>query len=228
MSISSSTIQLTIILVISALLIITGLKKQPGIGILGTIIIILLFLWARGVPISEIGFSPPQNWIINILVGLGLGLIIQLLAVILIEPLSEKITQSKHDHSLIESVKGNWKVFLQWMLMVWILVAVIEEGIYRGYLMTEVKNLLGLGIVALIVNLLYSSVVFGLSHGYQGPSGMLSTGIVGVILGGIFILSDFNLWLAIFTHGFIDTIGIGLIAIGGDDYLQKRIWKKRA
>lgn len=228
MSISSTTIHMMIILVVSALLIITGLKKQPGIGILGAIIIILLFLWARGDPLTSIGFVPPQNWFFTLLMGLGLGLIIQLLSVILIEPLTEKFTNSRHDHSVIDAVKGNWKVFLHWMLMVWILVAVIEEGIYRGYLMTEMKNLLGLGFVALIVILLYSSVVFGLSHGYQGPSGMLSTGIVGVILGGIFILSEFNLWLVIFTHGFIDTIGIGLIAIGGDEYLKKQIWQKRS
>lgn len=226
MSISSTTIHIAILLVVSALLIFTGLRKQPGIGIIGAIIIILLFLWASGNPLSQIGFAPPQNWLYTILMGLGLGLIIQLLSVILIEPLTEKITNSKHDHSVIHAVKGNWKVFLQWMLMVWILVAVIEEGIYRGYLMTELKNLLGAGSIALVIILLYSSIVFGLSHGYQGPSGMLSTGIVGVILGGIFILSDFNLWLVIFTHGFIDTIGIGLIAIGWDEYLQKRIWIK--
>ncbi|MBW6473519.1 MAG: CPBP family intramembrane metalloprotease [Anaerolineaceae bacterium] len=228
MSISSSIIHMVIILVVSALLIITGLKKQPGIGILGAIMIIVLFLWACGYPLSRIGFARPQNWFFTILMGLGLGLIIQLLSVMLIEPLTEKITHSKHDHSIIDAVKGNWKVFLQWMLMVWILVAVIEEGIYRGYLMTEMKNLLGLGFFALIINLLYSSVVFGLSHGYQGSSGILSTGIVGVILGMIFILSDFNLWLAIFTHGFIDTIGIGLIAIGGDEYLKKQFWLKRS
>lgn len=225
MSISSSTIHVVIILVISALLIITGLRKQPGIGILVTIIIILLFLWARGDPLSQIGFTLPKNWLITIFTALGLGLIIQLLSVMLIEPFTEKITNSKHDHSVIDAVKGNWKVFLQWMFMVWILVAVIEEGIYRGYLMTELKNLLGLGTVALIFNLLYSSIVFGLSHAYQGPSGMLSTGIVGVILGVIFILSDFNLWLVIFTHGFIDTIGIGLIAIGRDEWIRK-IWRK--
>lgn len=228
MSISSSTIHFLIILVVSTLLIITGLKKQPGIGILGAIIIILLFLWARGDRLSILGFTPPQNWFITILMGLGLGLIIQLLSVILIEPLTEKFTKSKHDHSVIDAVKGNWKVFMQWMLMVWILVAVIEEGIFRGYLMTEMKNLLGFGLIALIFNLLYSSVVFGLSHGYQGSSGILSTGIVGVILGVIFILSDFNLWLVIFTHGFIDTIGIGLIAFGGDEYLKKQFWLKRS
>jgi len=217
---------MVIILVVSALLIITGLKKQPGIGILGAIIIIILFIWARGDPLSLIGFGAPQNWFYTILMGLGLGLIIQLFSMILIEPLTEKITNSKHDHSVIDAVKGNWKVFLEWLFMVWILVAVIEEGIYRGYLMTEMRDLIGVSLGALIINLLLSSIVFGLSHGYQGTSGMISTGIVGVILGGIFILSGFNLWLVIFTHGFIDTIGIGLIAIGGDEWIR-RIWIKK-
>jgi len=224
MPISYQMIHLFVILVVSVLLIFTGLRKQPGIGILGGIIIIILFLWARGDSITKIGFSPPNNWVITIVLGLILGTAIQILSVLFIEPLSERITNTKHDHSIIDSVKGNWKIFLQWLLMVWILVAVIEEGIYRGFLIIEVKNLVGVSIGALAINLLFSSVVFGLSHGYQGPSGMLSTGIVGVILGVIFILSNFNLWLAIFTHGFIDTLGIGLIAIGGDKWLQEWIW----
>ena len=224
MSINSTSIHILIILVVSALLIITGLRKQPGIGILGAIIIIVLFLWARGDPLTQLGFNAPQRWLHTIIIGFGLGVVIQLVSVILIEPITEKITHSKHDHSVLGSVKGNWKVFLQWMIMVWVFVAVIEEGIYRGFLMVEIKNLLGVGVIALIINLLYTSIVFGLSHCYQGHCGMLSTGIVGAILGLIFILSNFNLWLVIFTHGFIDTIGIGLIAIGGDKWIQKRIW----
>ena len=217
---SSEIISILAIIMISTLLIITGLKKQPGLGILGAVLIIILLLWAQGDSLFQIGFSPPKNWFSTILMGLGLGIIIQLLSVILIEPLSEKITHTSHDHSLIDAVKGNWKVFLQWMILVWVLVALIEEGVYRGYLMTELKNVLGFGMAAVTINLLFSSVVFGLSHAYQGQSGMLSTGFVGVILGVIFILSDFNLWLAIFTHGFIDTVGIGLIAIGFDEKLK--------
>jgi len=224
MPISDSMIQVLIILVVSALLIFTGLKNHPGIGILGTIVIIIPFLWARGDPITYLGFSAPQNWISAILLSLVLGIVIQLISVILIEPISEKITHSKHDHSVLGSVGGNWKVFLQWMILVWILVAVIEEGIYRGFLMTEIRNLSGDGFFAILFNVLFTSMVFGLSHGYQGRSGMLSTGIVGVILGLVFIINDFNLWLVIFTHGFIDTIGIGLIAVGWDKLLQKRIW----
>jgi membrane protease YdiL (CAAX protease family) len=225
LSISSSAVHILIILIVSALLIITGLRKQPGLGILGAVIIILLFLFSRGDSLGAIGFTKPDSWFMTILTGLVLGIVIQLFSVMLIEPFSEKITGTKHDHSLIDSVKGNWKVFIQWLLLVWIFVAVIEEGVFRGFMMTEIINILGVAIPGLLISVLFTSVVFGLSHGYQSRSGIISTGIVGVILGVIFILSDFNLWLAIFTHGFIDTIGIGLIAIGGDDYLQNRLWR---
>ena len=39
--------------------------------------------------------------------------------------------------------------------------------------------------------------------------------------------SDRSLWLVIFTHGFIDTFGIGLIALGIDERIQDRIWKNK-
>lgn len=213
-------LNLLFILVISTILIYTGLKNKPGIGILAAVILIAIQLLYSRKSLALIGFEAPKHWWNLILAGLGIGLILQLLSVVLLEPFTEKITGMKHNHSIVLAVKGNWKLFLQWMLIVWLLVAVLEEGIYRGYLMTEFKKIFGMSIMALIINVTFSSIVFGLSHGYQGISGILSTGILGAILGIIFIFSNFNLWLVIFTHGFIDTIGIGLIALGWDQKLQ--------
>jgi hypothetical protein len=227
MSISSSIIHILILLIVSKLLVVTGLRKQPGLGIIGAVIIIILFLFSRGDSLGAIGFFKPDSWFTTIFSGLILGIVIQLFSVILIEPFSEKITGTKHDHSVIESVRGNWKVFVLWLLVIWIFVAVIEEGVFRGYMMTEINNILGGGTPSFFLSVLISSIVFGLSHGYQNRSGMISTGIIGSILGLIFILSEFNLWLAIFTHGFIDTIGIGLIAINGEEIIKKAVWRNK-
>jgi len=65
-----------------------------------------------------------------------------------------------------------------------------------------------------------------LAHWYQGPGGALSTGIVGLLLGALFIWSGKNLWLLIFSHGFIDTIGIALISVDGDKFLRRVLWGK--
>lgn len=213
-----------LILTISAILIVTGLKKQPGIGIILVILVIGITLWIRKDNLGYLGLLPPQDWASTILFGLLLGILIQLVAVAFIEPISEKITKTYHDHSALENVKGNWKAFLQWMAIVWIFVVFLEEGIYRGFLITETSTILGKDFWGLVANIVFTSIVFGLSHGYQNRCGIISTGFVGLILGCVFVWSDFNLWLAIFTHGFIDTIGIGLIAINGDKYIRQKIW----
>jgi len=220
-------ISLGLVLVISALLVITGLKKQPGIGVIAALLIIGLATWLRGRGLNSLGLRPPENWLSTIGLGLLMGVIIQLLTVVLIEPLSEKLTHSKHDHSVVANVKGNWKALLGWLLMVWVLVAFLEEAVYRGFLMTEITWLFGAGKIPLAFNILFTALVFGLSHGYQNRAGILSTGIVGALLGLIFVWSGFNLWLLIFIHGFIDTIGIGLIAVGGDRLIRGWLWKEK-
>jgi uncharacterized protein len=218
-------IAISLVFIVSALLIGTGLKKQPGLGILGALFIMGLALWLRGDSLIGLGFGFPPNWVQTILLGLVLGALIQLISVALLEPFAEKVTGVPHDHSILSNVRGNWKVFLQWMLIVWVLVALLEESIYRGFLMTEIAKIIGTAPWALGINIIVSALVFGLSHGYQGRSGILSTGMIGILLGGIFAWSGFNLWLVIFTHGFIDTIGIGLIAMDADKAIQNKIWK---
>lgn len=205
---------------VAIVLVFAGIKKQPGLGIIIAIVIIALQLVSQRRTLSEIGFYSPESWAHTLILGMGLGIFIQLMAVIFIEPLTEKITGEKHDHSILNDVRGNWKLFMQWMIMVWLLVAILEEGIFRGYFITELTSIFGRGLLSLVLIVIFSSVVFGLSHGYQNKRGILSAGIVGIILGIIYIRSDFNLWLVIFTHGFIDTVGIGLIAAGYDQKLK--------
>jgi membrane protease YdiL (CAAX protease family) len=218
---SETIISILLVLGASAMLVITGLKKQPGLGVIGALILIGLAYWLRGDSLSALGFTPPENWLATVLFGLVLGVVIQLFSIAILEPLSEKLTRSAHDQSLVADVKGNWMALLQWLLVVWVFVGFLEEGVYRGFLMTETAKVIGTGPVALVFSILFSSVVFGFSHGYQNKAGILSTGVIGALLAVIFGLSDFNLWLAIFTHGFIDTAALVLLATGKEEAIPR-------
>ena len=170
-----------------------------------------------------LGFFPPENWGMTILWSFLLGIAIQFGSTLLLEPFSDKVTNSRTDHSLFESLRGNLKNFLLLLVAVWVLVACLEEIIFRGYMMGDIAELFGTSKPALAVNLILTSILFGLAHWYQGRSGALSTGIIGAVLGILFITSGFNLWLPVLTHGFIDTIGLFLIYINADKFLKERV-----
>ena len=52
------------------------------------------------------------------------------------------------------------------------------------------------------------SVLFGYGHYYKGPSGIVDSGMAGLILGAAYVLSERNLWVCILAHGFIDTFAV--------------------
>jgi membrane protease YdiL (CAAX protease family) len=75
---------------------------------------------------------------------------------------------------------------------------VCEEFVYRGILMGLLMASLGAWPAILI-----SSVVFGLAHAYQGPAGMLKTGLVGLVLAVLVVLTG-SLFASMIAHAAID------------------------
>lgn len=212
------------LLFVSLLLIACGPRKQPGLGILISLPIAGWRVWMFGGP-AELGLAAPASWMDTLIAGLLLGGLIGLLALILVEPAAERLTGRPHDLALVEPLRGNRRALLQWLALVWTLVAFTEEALFRGYWMTEVARLLGNSAPALLVNLLLASLVFGVAHAYQGPSGAISTGAVGSLLAAAFLLGGFNLWLPIIMHGAVDTVGLGAIFLGWDRRLKRLLIK---
>lgn len=207
----------------SAILVLSGWRRVPGIGIIGTVLLIALLATTNHQ--FSLGLGRPPSWTTTVLLALVAGFVIQILSMALFEPVAERVTGVVHDHTLVENVRGDWRSLLRWLLTVWIFVAFLEEVIYRGFLLGEISRLVGGGAVGAVVGLALSSIVFGASHWYQGRAGALSTTMVGALLGVLFIWSDYNLWLPILTHGVIDTFGLAAIATGRDRLLGN--WLRR-
>jgi membrane protease YdiL (CAAX protease family) len=216
-------LSLIILILVAAVIVFTSFRRVPGIGVIAALVIISLLIWLRGDGLIGLGFFPPENWGMTILWSFLLGVGIQFASTLFLEPFSDWVTRSTTDHSLFDGLRGNLKNFLFLLLTVWVLVAFVEEIIFRGYMMGDIAELIGTSKPALAVNLILTSILFGLAHWYQGKSGALSTGTVGAILGILFIASGFNLWLPILTHGFIDTVGLFLIYVNADKFLKERV-----
>src|SRR5688572_6161215 len=80
-----------------------------------------------------------------------------------------------------------------------------EEVVFRGYALAALLPFLGGGWGAA----LFTSVVFGLLHAYQGPLGMARTTLLGFLLAASVLISG-SLWPAITAHVALDLLG-GLV-----------------
>ena len=82
-----------------------------------------------------------------------------------------------------KDVVGNLPLFLFVQPFIWIFAAFGEEFFYRGFLMTKIARAFGRGRGAWVAAALIQACVFGLAHSYQGPAGVVGTGVAGLIYG---------------------------------------------
>ena len=210
-SVSSPSISVILIALVALLVVLTSVRRLPDLGVVISLVVIALVVWLRPGDLEQLGFQPVENWARVLALGLALGTVLSLGAITLLEPLSERLTGVPHDIHLIDPIRGDRGATLRLLVLVWVLAAPVEEVLFRGFLMNEFAALLGTSSWALLVNLILTSVLFGLAHWYQGQSGVLSTGVVGLLLGALFIWTGFNIWPVIFTHAFIDTVSLLLV-----------------
>ena len=85
-----------------------------------------------------------------------------------------------------------------------------EEFLYRGFAMAALSSA---GLRASLV-VLVSSLLFGLAHSYQGKGGMVTTFVVGLVL-GVSRLTYHSLVPAVFWHGAVDLVA----GVAGSRYL---------
>jgi len=86
--------------------------------------------------------------------------------------------------------------------------------VYRGYLMNRVAVLLNRTRLGWIVSLIAAHVGFGLAHADQGLTGVIDEGLMGLLLGLIYLRTGCNLAVPIIAHGIQDTIDFVLIFLG--------------
>lgn len=85
---------------------------------------------------------------------------------------------------------------------------------YRGYLMNRMADLFNHTRKAWIISLIAVHLGFGLAHAYQGITGVLDEGLMGLLLGVAYLRTGRHLAVPIIAHGVTDTIDCLLIFLG--------------
>jgi CAAX protease family protein len=163
---------------------------------------------------TAMGLTRPASWRNTLLLALTAAVLRIVLGNFVIDPLTAHLWPPAIAPKGTAAATHNLKVALEYLAIVWTFAAFGEEVSYRGYLLNRAADLGRRTHAAYWIAVLVSSVLFGYGHYYKGPSGMVDSGVAGLILGATYVLSGRNLWACILAHGFIDTFGVVCVYLG--------------
>jgi uncharacterized protein len=152
----------------------------------------------RGDTLADIGLKRPRSWPRTILIGIAIA------AVVFSGVYLSERAGFHRDLSRFAPLQGNLRLTLIAVFYVLIGAGFYEEFMFRGFLMQGFAMFFGGSRVAWGVALIVQAALFGVSHAYQNPLGILITGTLGALLGVVVLMSGRNLWIAIIAHGLFD------------------------
>jgi membrane protease YdiL (CAAX protease family) len=171
-----------------------GLRPGTAITLGGVLIAELVALGAtmayyrrKGITLGQLGWSMPRNT--------GAVIALSLAVALLYSGFTLRIPQIKENITEISLLK-------LWGVFVGILAALMEEVIFRGYIMARLQQVR----ISPLVQVLFTSVAFALLHLGFGFVGILCTLVVGVALGGLYLLGQRNLLGPALCHSGINAV----------------------
>jgi membrane protease YdiL (CAAX protease family) len=185
------------------------LSKTPYLLVLGW-----FSLAIRGQRWRAVGLRIPNDWQRHLLIGILVGVAMELLELYVTQPLLVTVTGKYPDLKLLEEMVGNIRLLLLAVAASWVLAAVGEELVWRGYILNRVLDALGRTRIGWSMAVAIASLAFGLAHAPQGATGVAENTIDGALLAVVYVACGRNLFAPIIAHGVTDTLDVLIIFAG--------------
>lgn len=178
-----------------------------------SLLVLAVWLSAPDVDAAAVGLQWPLAWPGPITTGVVVLVVLFVLvsarvlrggALLEAAPRPRRPGEGRHAESpahatlaLLPRTPGERRLFT----VVGLTAGVCEEWLYRGFFLAVVAAVAGGPSDAVLVAV--AAVAFGLAHAYQGAVGILTTGVLGGIMAGLY-LSTGSLLLPVLLHALID------------------------
>jgi membrane protease YdiL (CAAX protease family) len=177
------------------------------------VLVLVVWLSSPGVDAAAVGLRLPQEWpgplttVLLVLVLLFVAVSTRALrggALLEAARPVHRPGEGRHAEApgqatlaLLPRTAGERRLFT----LVGITAGVCEEWLYRGFFLAVVAALAGGLPTGVLVGV--AAAAFGLAHAYQGPAGIVTTGVLGGIMAAIY-LDTGSLLLPVLLHALID------------------------
>lgn len=197
-------------------LVVGTLLRQPLLPLLGVIAAALLAWRLSGggrTGWRELGLDTPVPWRRVMRLGLG-GMLAVYAIVATVVPLVARVF-GRPDLSAFAGIEGRIDLLIFMLIVALVNGALAEEILFRGFLQNRLERHLAPFARGVWLPLLVTSVLFGLAHLYQGWSGVIGTGLAGLVFGIVRLRDDGRLWGAVAAHALYDWSAMIIVYLVG-------------
>lgn len=195
--------------------IVLGRLEGLGYGLVGIAqaVLVPLAVWIGlrpvGLSLDRIGLRGPRV-ARDAALGLAVAVVFAILQFTILIPMTGG-AERKDVVTNVAQIGGSLGGVAGFIILAWT-GGFAEELLFRGHLLTSLRNALGESRAALIVASATTVVVFAALHGYQGWAGVLDTGLYGgLILTVLFVATEGRLTACVVAHAVWNTLAtIGL------------------
>lgn len=171
--------------------------------------LILVFLWQAKEGLQDLGLARAnleRGLLVGLPAGAGILIINALLSNVLLPRILPAAWRGDGEPTFLKEHLMTPLRLLMWIGFSWWAAAFVEE-LERAFLITRIDSLSGM-VIALIV----TSLIFGIRHWYQDKAGAaITTGIVGLLFGLVWLMTGRNLVAAMVAHATLDSLALILL-----------------
>ena len=186
---------------------------QLGIIIPLLVVLYIISIRTRQLKLIHIGFDSADIKLKFILLGISIAVAYHFIFNYAIEPVLDTWLPSSNLKAF-GNIKGNLPQLLILLITTWIIGAILEELLFRGYLVNRLLDLFGNSFLSKIIVIILASTAFGFVHFYQGLHGVISAIIFGIFQCILYLLNKRKLFLPMIVHGTFDTISFIILYLG--------------
>lgn len=179
-----------------------GIKYAAQVALVISLVVITYLLKTRGVGWRELGLRAPKNWLLAVLYFVLCVATIGLTFNFIIQPL---FPHGANDINQGASISFNEMLF-QLVFIAIGAAAIGEEMLFRGFLLNHLNEIFGKSLLGKSGAILIQAFIFGILH--SGVQGMVSAGVIGVILGVFYLIAGRNLLVVMAAHAVPDVLSI--------------------
>ncbi|MEP5105539.1 MAG: type II CAAX endopeptidase family protein [Ekhidna sp.] len=174
---------------------------------ISTVGVATFLLYYRKQSWRDIGLIKPDN-IWRMLGIAGITFISTIVCIILYEIISsgpEETTGVVEEITRVVEKSLAFQIFI--VIIIWT-ESLLEELQDRGFSLNRFESLFGNKLISTILAVLIQAVIFGFRHSYDLSDRSITTGMIGLVFGIVYVVSGRNLWPLIIAHVILNSMSI--------------------